>query len=608
MNDSPLRVVPPPKKEPERTPDQLRQQHTEAEWAELRRLLLGPEVELLRNVLERLNNPRVRAQELSRVLPEAIARINQAGPKNEETLTQAITPNFAQAFSATIKKNPHPVAEAITPLMGPAIRRAIALALNGFIQTVDFSVKHSLSWQGLQWRFEAWRTGQKFGDLALTRLAIYRVEHVFLIHKEKGLLLLHVAAPGIAAQEEGVIASMLTGMKEAVRSFGADSFGPSERPADTLPLDGDRTIWFEPGPYAVLAAVIYKQAPESLRTDYLAPAIEAIHLEQGEALAHFDGDTAPFEFARPHLESCLQSQYQGQLAEQAAGGFKAPVYLKAVAALTLIALVSAGAWVWLDARRWNNYISQLKATPGLVVVAEGRRGLGRFVEGLRDPLAADPARILREQTSLNPNRVAMRWEPYQALAPQFVLTRAQRLLAPPPDVKLQFVDGQLSAIGPATNSWIANARRLAPALGVAAFDESGLVNEDLRATEALRERIEARVLRFVAGSPRLMAGQEAEWQALLAELRKLPPLAARLERTPQIEIVGHTDTEGDEANNQRLSEERARSLLARLTKAKFNPDWFVLRGAASKELLRAEASAADKEFNRSVSFKLAWKN
>ena len=148
MAEYPLRIVPSKHSRPE--PDDVLQleellpetsfefeepvQPDDAEaMAELRRLLLEPEHIQLSNILERLNNPRVRAREMSRPLPEAI-RIRNA---QDDTLTDALAPTIVTAFHNSIKKDPRPVAEAISPLMGPAIRRAIAIALSGFVQTID---------------------------------------------------------------------------------------------------------------------------------------------------------------------------------------------------------------------------------------------------------------------------------------------------------------------------------------------------------------------------------------------------------------------------------------------------------------------------------------
>src|SRR5262249_44089624 len=156
-----------------------------------------------------------------------------------------------------------PVAEAISPLMGPAIRRAISIALNSMIQAFDQALKHSFSRQGLKWRIESWRTGKSFPEGVVLRALGYRCEHVFLIHKQSGLLLQHIAASSVETQDADIVSGMLTAIQEANRSFAHDSFGPAQdERIDTLDL-GACEVWFEPSTQVVLALVIRGKAPES---------------------------------------------------------------------------------------------------------------------------------------------------------------------------------------------------------------------------------------------------------------------------------------------------------------------------------------------------------
>ena len=43
--------------------------------------------------------------------------------------------------------------------------------------------------QGLKWRVESIRTGRPFAEIVLMHSLLYRVEQVFLIHRETGLVL-----------------------------------------------------------------------------------------------------------------------------------------------------------------------------------------------------------------------------------------------------------------------------------------------------------------------------------------------------------------------------------------------------------------------------------
>ncbi len=606
MSDSPLRIVtsqPADNGEPAgSTPVQdeaARDEPRRDEMGDLRRLLIGPEQTQIINILERLNNPRVRSRELSRSLPEAI----RLRASQDESLKEALAPTIVSAFHNSIRKDPRPIAEAISPLMGPAIRRAISNALSSLVQSLDQTLKHSFSWQGLKWRLEALRSGKSFAEVVLYHTLVYRVEQVFLIDKHSGLLLQHVAADRVAAHDADLVSGMLTAIQEAIRSFARDSFGSGQdQHVDKLDL-GDLEVWFETGPRAVLAVVLRGNAPETLRGDFFIPAIEAIHLEMREHLESFDGDTSPFEVVRPHLESCLQSRYQAQAAEER---YRVPFYIWLFCGLVLLALASWAAFSWRAQYRWTKYLNRIEAEPGLIVTESGKLNGKRYVAGLRDPLAADPDEILRRESLINPNSVISRWEPYQALEPRFILARARTLLEPPPGVDLKFENGILSASGAASHDWISEARKYARVLpGVLRFNDDQLADEDLKEPEALRRQIQQCVIRFVVGTTELVPGQSQALRDLTLDLQRLISIAPSAGRTVEIHLIGHTDTEGDETTNLQLSRDRASRMLALLTARGVEQNSLTFTGVGSSEPVRPETSQIDKQFNRSVSFKVS---
>ena len=183
-------------------------------------------------------------------------------------------------------------------MMGPAIRKAITTALRSMLDSLNRSLGISLSLRGLKWRLEALRTGKQFAEVVLLHTLSYRVEQVFLIHKETGLLLQHVVAESVPEQDGEMISGMLT----AIQDFMQDSFGGAEGESlDTVEY-GDRTLWIEQGPQAILAGVVRGNAPRELKTVF-QEALESIHFEMREALVLFPGrcvvfyrDSSPFGY------------------------------------------------------------------------------------------------------------------------------------------------------------------------------------------------------------------------------------------------------------------------------------------------------------------------
>src|SRR5688572_18709081 len=154
-----------------------------ADFAELRALIVGPEQRQLRTLQTRLDDPATQIREVSRVLPQAMLL-----RKDDPQLTRALAPTIEETITAAVRKNPQPWADALFPIFGPAIRKAIAASLSSMLESLNQSLEHSLSWRAVQWRITAARTGKSFAEVVLLKTLVYRVEQVFLIERESGLL------------------------------------------------------------------------------------------------------------------------------------------------------------------------------------------------------------------------------------------------------------------------------------------------------------------------------------------------------------------------------------------------------------------------------------
>ncbi len=508
---------------------------------ELRRLLLGSLQMEVGGLKRRLDDPGLHARDVSGILPDAIVlRSSQ-----DEKLATSLAPTVEEILKASVKRDPKTLANALFPVLGPAIRKAIFETVKRMIQSLDQIIGQSFSWQGLKWRVEAFRTGASFGEIALRHSLLYQVEQIFLIHKETGLVLQHVLAEFATAHEPEMVSSMLT----AIQDFIHDSFKTErEDTLDTIQI-GELTIWIEQGPLAVIAGVIRGNPPETLRLVF-TEAIEKIHLEQRQALESFNGDAAGFETVRHYLESCLRAQYKPS------GRKISPISVVALAALIL----SIGLWIFYAAqsnRRWIAYIEKLSADPGIVIIEAGKRDGKYFISGLRDALAKDPS-VLLQEAGIDPQKIVFRWEPYYALNDALILMRARRLLKPPETVSLKLENGVLIADGSAPHQWIHEFRRRLPAIpGIVEFKENGLIDKDFEELTALREKVEKTVLRFETNSTRLLPYQSETVGDLAAQAQRLLTVAMSVGVSLRIEVVGHADTSGRETKNVKLSEKRA---------------------------------------------------
>lgn len=552
---------------------------------ELRSLLLGPAETQIAEIHERLTDPRRQLEEVSQVLPAAVA----VRTRQDDELTKALAPTVTSAIESSVRRNPQPLIDAIFPVMGPAIRRAISVALSGMIQSLNQSMAYSLSVQGLKWRIEAWRTGKSFAEVVLLHTLLYRVEQVFLIHKETGLLLQHVVAGNAETQD----ADMVSGMLTAIQDFVHDSFNsPDEDQLETLQV-GELTVWIEQGPLAILAGVIRGTAPQELRPVFQS-ALENIHLQFNEALADFSGDADAFDAARPLLEDCLETQYDPQ--KQAAPSKLIPTPVIIIASLILLAIIVWGFFALRNARRWDAYVERLKSEPGVVVTDEGKRGGKYFISGLRDPLARDPQTLLQE-AKVDPSNVVSRFEPFQAMSPEFVLARARNLLETPATVNLKLAEGGvLEAEGFAARQWITETRRSVRFIpGLSQFKDDNLLDLD---------RIVNPRLLFELDQTQLVPGQEEKLKQLVGDIERLQALAEVMKKRVRLEITGHADGSGTAERNSELSRGRAETIASELNSRLPSRNNLIIAPAGSKEKLQDEVTEADRAANRSVTFKV----
>jgi OOP family OmpA-OmpF porin len=555
-----------------------------AAFTELRALIVGPEQRQLRALQARLDDPGTQAREVSQVLPQAVL-LRTRDPQ----LTRALAPTIEEAITASVRKNPQPLADAMFPVIGPAIRKAIAASLSSMVESLNRTLEHSLSWRAVKWRVTALRTGTSFAEIVLLNTLVYRVEQVFLIDRRSGLLLQHLKADSAAVPDADMVSAMLT----AIRDFARDSFHVSETESlETLQI-GELSVWIEQGPHAILAAVIRGTPPRELRA-VMQDVIERVHSQHGDALRSFDGDAGALEATRPLLETCLQAQYQRDRK-------RSSPWLWAIAGGLLLL---AGLWAFSSVRaqaRWNGYLSALRGEPGIVVVSAERRDGKYVVSGLRDPLARDPASLLASH-QLSIAGVTGHWQLYQALEPPFVLARAREILRPPAGVTLQFADGVLSAAGTAPADWILESVPLARAVpGVARYNPTRLIDSEIA---AFTGRLEAARLRFVKGTTTPVPGSDQVVAACREHLRSLDVLARAAGRRFMLEIRGHADADGPPDSNIPLSARRAERVRAELQTDRLHQIDVATTGVGSAEPVIRGTADSDKQQNRRVSLRV----
>ena len=623
------------------------------EYEELRRLLLGRERAELAELRDQLENRERRSQEVAAILPAAVKISRARGGE----LAGALRPAVESSVRESIERHPETFVNALHPIIGPIVRRSIAESMRRLLQSLNQSLEHTFSWRGLKWRFEALRTGKSFAEIVMLRSLVYRVEQVFLIHRETSLALLHVAADPALSRDSDLVAGMLS----AIQDFARDSF----QTGDDATLEefrmGELQVWIATGRSAYLAAVIRGNPARELRTR-LEEAIDSIHTLQGSALAKFQGDAAPFASLRPELESCLETRYAAK------AGSRRPT--RALLIITALAafLVAGVLALTLSGMHWSRFVRQLSDTPGIVVTGAAHHWFGNSeLDGLRDPAAPDPTELARA-AGYDPARIDFNWKNYLALDDESVQRRfAQRFEIPagtnasvhrgvltlngtppyewldrvrheatllagitsvvdqgalvtydrnlaqdrfearfglPDGMNAKVANGVLILNGEASHRWLTRVRADATSLpGITQLDASGAVDLDERTFAQSKSIIESAFVYFLVNKDNIATEGFTALSRLPDEIRRCDTAAHRLGQEISLEIDGFADAVGDAVSNTNLSQHRADKVREFLLSCGFAPAMLEARGLG-KQQLPADVKPAAEESDRRVSLKV----
>jgi outer membrane protein OmpA-like peptidoglycan-associated protein len=560
--------------------------NSSAEWQKLREILTGEERRAIEGILKRLDDDKIHASEISRILPEAL----RLSAKHGNRLNEVFIPIIENTLKESIKRQPNILVDALYSLIGPATRKAVYEAMKGLMQSFNTAMESVFTPQGIKWRIEAISTGKPYAEVVLINSIVFQVEQVFLIHRETGLLLQHVRKPDAIVQNEDMVSSML----KALQDFAHDSFNlKDEEVLNTFDV-GEMTVWVEQSPYAILAAVIRGNVPESYR-ETIKSAIEHIHKDYYQDLNEFEGDVDVFVPVAGELERCLQTQVKSPKK-------KTPIYSWVALGASALLVIAVTVWQIIAWINWSNYIDWVEEEPGLVILEEESGFFTDEIKGLKDPLAVSPQEKL-EDFGISQGRVDQSWQEFISLEPAMMRQKAESLLGKPDGVTFDFKSGTLFAAGMAKSAWTENAKKKANEIfGVSKYDFSELKITEAELLKKIIHRIENINILFEKNSTELAAGEEANMDKLLEELSDLLELTGKDEIS--VEIMGHTDSSGDLQLNNRLSYRRAKVVYEYLSENNIAGIEFIVSGVGTSSPVTDESTESERQQNRRVNLKV----
>ncbi|MDR2459240.1 MAG: hypothetical protein LBE38_00450 [Deltaproteobacteria bacterium] len=553
----------------------------DSEMGRLKSLIMEREMRQITNIQEKVDDPKALANTISQVITEAILMRRE----RDDKLNTVLAPTVEKIVTASVRRNPETLANQIFPVIGPAIRRAISDTFVSMLQSFNSMLETSFSLKGLKWRLEAWKVHKPFSEIVLLHTLLYHVEEIYLIHAESGLVLDHLVYEGGEARDSELVAAMFT----AIRDFIRDSFSVDKKEhLDNLRF-GERTIFLQRTEKIFMACVVRGNPPVSLNQE-LQNALELMAVNSSEDLDNFTGDATAFKKNRPFFQPFLEARYEDKKE-------KLPFFIRMIPlAIIIILAILIGVGIYdsrVEARnkahlaqmaqirqnaatearaaieaRVLKAVDKLNLEPGIAVARVAPIADGNFeIVCLKDEYAVDPQEFLINEAELNPASFTLLIKPFMSMDEAMVLKRVEAIIKPPPGATATFDSntGELTLTGQAPQGWIYDVRSRALAIsGIKTVNTEGITDPQYEKFTKLINEVNSVVIHFPLGKAVPEPYDAQLLEDTVDKLMELQEMASTMGLTLSLTVFGHADSTGSELRNYELSQERTRTIAAKL--------------------------------------------
>jgi len=512
------------------------QVESEQQLEQLRSLILGKNGHVVTNAIQK---------EARTIVGTVFTEALHDRQKKDGSVNRVLLPIVEDAVEDSVAHNSDRLVNSLYPLMGSLVRKSVTAFLTDFMEKTNQLIDSSLTLKGLTWRIKAWQAGVKFSQYVASQTFVYRVEHVFLIHRETGLLLNSVNFNSTAKSDADLISSMLT----AINDFVGDSFLDSEdglkEQLETVTTD-NFTLLIKPGPNALVVAAVTGKPPQKV-SNQLQIILESIHSLYADELMQFNGDNEIFATAETLLRDCL-------LAEQkiAEPKNKKTPWFAWLAILTFMIIIGFQAVKWWENQVLNDKLMTLDNESGVVINHIEVQDHNKVVlDILRDPDAISVSDWL-QKNDLTIEQLSLTERLYHSLDSEILNTRAQRVLFEYPEINMAWNKDILHLSGTLASL---KSEKLVNALMVAGFTVGrNLTIDDIKppsANDAISSKaIKAQIfkelvgrvstiqLEFPVASAEITATMRPTLQQLYQSFYQLNQLADELDLSVGLVIIG----------------------------------------------------------------------
>ena len=213
---------------------------------ELRKLLTEP------NIYERF----LKIEEEIELLSSSShlgSRLNEAFEycqKNNISFDSYIGPIIQRSIEYSIRTNKDKFIESIYPLLGEMIKKSINQSIKMAFNNFNIFVEKAFSAEFLKWKLESLWTGVPFSEIVYNRSFLYKIEHIFIIHKSSAQIISYCSLPDVLTKKSEFFFQVTNFSIQKIKDI---FWNRSTEWADSLPFL-KHLVYFFDSPYAVFCA------------------------------------------------------------------------------------------------------------------------------------------------------------------------------------------------------------------------------------------------------------------------------------------------------------------------------------------------------------------
>lgn len=533
------------------------------------------DLEKLRKVLlqEPLTKQQAEMQRNARqMVKEVVSEAINDREKQDNSVSQVLLPVVEHSIQKSFKQQRKELIDYIFPLVGDLVRKYVAASLREFIEKTNDIIESSLSFRGLKWRYQAWRSGMSYAKYVIAQTHIYKIHQVLLIHKETGILLHSASANSVDNENSELISSMLT----AINDFVADSFsthsGGSEQELAEIKTK-EFSLYLKQGPSALLVASVTGTISPSAKHQ-LQTSLEYIHKMYVDELHKFNGDTSTFSVVESTLQACL-------LEEQKSSQQKNTWLAIVLFGVTGLFLGWLSFLYWQASNIVTTFENGLTGQNGITLThAEVSDTRNVEITIMRDPASISIDDWMDKQ-SIDKDRIEVNEIPVISLASDVVTQKINNVLRQFPQImyakgRLSIQHGMESQLHTGDVILLESMLRNIPGVDsdkllgdISHIQNIASTNSiDSSAIQHLLGKLIGEIsnirIEFAVNQSDIPQFEAEKIKIISEKFNKIQIVAEQLNKKPLLLVLGTSDTQGTQDRNQMLSIERAENVKNRL--------------------------------------------